>query len=283
MKSSLPILMACMAATAVIAQVAIESSKSREPEVVKASKVPWAALNPARGDKGPKAGALWNDRTKESASGFLVRFSDGFSSPPHIHNVTYRGVVLSGLIHNDDPEAEEMWMPPGSFWTQPAGEVHITAAKGQDAMAYIEIDEGPYLVLPKEEAFDKGERPVNVDPSNLVWLSRSETSWVEGVGKDSPEIAFLWGKPAAEEKSGSFLRLPKGYDGKLTSKEGTLRVVMVKGGVTISDDSGKQQSLVVGEFFSVAGKESVRISTEEEGGATVYLQAQGSYLMSEVK
>ncbi|MGC6467906.1 MAG: DUF4437 domain-containing protein [Akkermansiaceae bacterium] len=283
MKRSIPILMACMAATAVIAQVAIDSSKPKEPAVVKASDVPWGALNPARGDKGPRAGALWNDRTKKSASGFLVRFADGFSSPPHIHNVTYRGVVLSGLIHNDDPEAEEMWMPPGSFWTQPAGEVHITAAKGQDAMAYIEIDEGPYLVLPKEEAFDKGERPVNVDPSNLVWLSRSETTWIEGEGKESPEIAFLWGKPVEGAKNGSFLRLPKGFVGELTSKEGVLRGVMVKGAMKSSVGGAKDQAFEAGEYFSVEGKETVRISTGEDGGVTVYLQAQGPYLVSEVK
>ena len=57
---------------------------------------------------------------------------DGFSSPPHIHNVTYRAMVIKGLVHNDDPEAENMWMPPGSFWTQPAGEAHITSAKGEE-------------------------------------------------------------------------------------------------------------------------------------------------------
>ena len=60
----------------------------------------------------------------------------------------------------------------GSFWTQPKGEVHITAAKGTTNVAYIEIEEGPYLVLPTEEAFDSGERPINVDASNIVWIDQ---------------------------------------------------------------------------------------------------------------
>lgn len=36
-------------------------------------------------------------------------------------------------------------MPLGSFWTQPSGEVHITAAKGEENIAYVEIDSGPDL------------------------------------------------------------------------------------------------------------------------------------------
>ena len=83
-------------------------------------------------------------RTGESPTGFLVKFVDGFSSPPHIHNVTRRAAVLDGLVHNDDPDAAPMWMPVGSFLTQPAGEVHITSAKGDVNIALVEIDTSPY-------------------------------------------------------------------------------------------------------------------------------------------
>lgn len=284
MKKHIPIFVACMAATAVIAQVVSENPDAKNRDVMRASDVPWGALNPARGDKGPRAGALWNDRTAESASGFLVRFSDGFSSPPHIHNVTYRGVVISGQIHNDDPNAEEMWMPVGSFWTQPAGEVHITAAMGEDVMAYIEIDSGPYLVLPKEDAFDKGKRPVNIVPSNLVWLSKSQTSWIVGAGDESggasPEIAFLWGKPSSDAKSGSFLRFPKGFNGELESRAGRLRVVLVEGQVEYSDASGDaSKTLNPGEYFTVPAKKNIRVISGTENACIAYVQADGSYVV----
>ena len=146
---SIPILVAGITATFGTAQVFNESSTSSK-DTMKFEEVEWCPLNPARGDKGPQAANLWNDRTKEASSGFLVKFKDGFSSPPHILNVTYRGVVISGLVHNDDPGAEEMWMPAGAFWTQPPGQVHITPAKGKNVVAYIEIDNGLYLVMPKE-------------------------------------------------------------------------------------------------------------------------------------
>lgn len=108
--------------------VRLSPSASAPIRIVLAADVDWQALNPARGEMSPRAGTLWGDRNAEVPTGFLAKFRDGFSSPPHIHNVTYRAVVISGGIHNDDPEAERMWMGSGSFWTQPKGEVHITSA-----------------------------------------------------------------------------------------------------------------------------------------------------------
>ncbi|SMP67609.1 protein of unknown function, partial [Neorhodopirellula lusitana] len=176
--------------------VAQEHAAKPTSNVVLASEVDWTPLNPARGDASPKAATLWGDRAGTQATGFLVQFADGFSSPPHIHNVTYRGMVISGGVHNDDEAAEPMWMPAGSFWTQPAGAPHITAARGLTT-AYIEIDKGPYLVMPTEEAFDRGERPVNVDASNIVWLGPSSTTWIQSAATKAPakqpQIAFLWG------------------------------------------------------------------------------------------
>lgn len=107
---------------------AVESEVLSEPtnRVVLSAEIDWQQLNPAQGDQSPQAGTIWGDRNGTEATGFLAKFVDGFSSPPHIHNVTYRAMVIQELIHNDDPDAEKMWMLAGFFWTQPAGEAHIT-------------------------------------------------------------------------------------------------------------------------------------------------------------
>ena len=212
--------------TAEEAQTTVEEEIS-EPtnKVVLSSEIKWEKLNPARGDKSPQAGTIWGDREGEVATGFLTKFVDGFSSPPHIHNVTYRAMVIKGLIHNEDPEAENMWMPAGSFWTQPVGEPHITSAKGEENIAYVEIDSGPYLVNPLEEAFDNGERPINIDKSNLVWLDASKTKIiVEGKSTKNIAVAFLWEN---KEVTGNLIKLPANFTREIISDGNQYHAVMI--------------------------------------------------------
>ncbi|WP_231617807.1 DUF4437 domain-containing protein [Novipirellula aureliae] len=54
-----------------------------------------------------------------------------------------------------------------------------------------------FPVLPTEQAFDKGERPVNVDASDIVWLGPSSTTWIKpsATTNSSAKAAFLWGDP----------------------------------------------------------------------------------------
>lgn len=255
--------------------------KSAEPSVVTDAEVQWGSLNPARGDKAPKAANLWGDRTKEEATGFLVEFRDGFSSPPHIHNVTYRGVVLEGLVHNDDPNAEKMWMPPGSFWTQPAGEVHITAAKGK-SLAYIEIDSGPYLVQPKEEAFDKGERPVNIDASNIVWLNASESEWIDNESEKSAQVSYLWGSPNNGESYGAFIKLPAAYQGVISSSGSEFRAVVIKGSLDYQRGaSGEQKELSARNYFGATAVVDHQVQAKEE--TLIYVRSNAAFELSSAK
>jgi len=251
-------------------------------EVVQASKVKWEHLNPARGDKSPQAGTLWGDRNGTEPTGYLLKPADGFESPPHIHNVSYRGVVISGLLHNDDPDAENMWMPTGSFWTQPAGEVHITAAKGNDALAYIEIEKGPYLVLPPEEAFDNGERPVNVDKSNIVWLDAADITWLDQPGKDASadgaKMAFLWGKPQQDQLSGTLVMLPAGFTGKIQSHGSSFRAIVILG-QPLHQIPGMADTTTLepGSYFSSRGEAVHQISSGEGKKSIIYVRSKGRY------
>lgn len=243
-------------------------------EVVLRSEVVWEQLNPARGDKSPKAGTLWGDRNGTEPTGFLVEFVDGFSSPPHIHNVSYRGVVISGLIHNDDPEAADMWMPTGSFWTQPKGEVHITAAKGSVNVAYIEIEEGPYLVHPPEKAFDSGERPINVDTSNIVWIDLPGTP----VSAEGPKVAYLWGNPREDQLNGTLVKLPAGFAGKIMSHASSLHAVVVQGRSQYQVP-GKTEVMIMdpGSHFSSTGDSAHQISSEAGEPCIIYVRTEGTF------
>ncbi|WP_143525140.1 DUF4437 domain-containing protein [Labilibacter marinus] len=249
-------------------------------EVVLKSEVDWTYLNPKRGDLAPMAGTLWGDRNGTEATGFLLKPSDGFSSPPHIHNVSYRGIVMSGMIHNDDPNAADMWMPAGSFWTQPKGHVHITAAKGTNTFAYIEIDKGPYLVLPADEHFDSGERPVNVDHTNLVWLNASDIRWVKpsNDSANGTKVAFLWGNTKAGALGGTMVKLPAGFNGELVSYDAVLRSVVVQGNIQHQvPGEEKIKDLETGSYFGSKGTGIHKLSNPNNTEAVIYIRTDGNY------
>ncbi|MGD1912268.1 MAG: DUF4437 domain-containing protein [Rivularia sp. (in: cyanobacteria)] len=243
-------------------------------EVVLKSEVQWGPLNPARGDNSPKAGTLWGDRAASGPSGFLVEFVDGFSSPPHIHNVTYRGMVINGLIHNDDPNAEKMWLPKDSFWTQPAGGVHITAAKGSNNLAYIEIEDGPYLVLPPEKAFSSSEKPINVDVSNIVWVNQPGIT----DSANGPKVAFLWGKPQENQLNGTLIKLPPEFTGKIRSYGSTFGAVVIQGQpqYQVANDTGVK-TLVPGSYFSSKGKSVHQVSSKAGEESIIYVRTDGKF------
>lgn len=258
-----------------------ESETISEPtnRVVLSSEINWEPLNPARGDQSPQAGTIWGNRNGSEPTGFLAKFADGFSSPPHIHNVTYRAVVISGLIHNDDPNAEEMWMPAGSFWTQPAGEPHITAAKGNENIAYVEIDNGPYLVKPIDEAFDNGERPVNLAKSNIVWLDASKTTIIEKNGSQNPvngsKVAFLW---ESSRLSGNLLKLPAGFEGKIESNGSIFHAVIIQGELKYEMPNEEEiKTLDPGSYFSSDGNSIHQISSDATNESVIYVRTNDGF------
>ncbi len=260
--------------------IASISNSQDKTEVLLVSDVNWTPLNPARGKLGPKAGNLWGDRTGVGPAGFLVKFVDGFSSPPHIHNVTYRGIVISGLVHNDDPNAAKAWMSPGSYWAQAAGEVHITAAKGSNNIAYIEIENSPYLVLPTNEAFEYPEKSVNIEKSNIVWLDATNTHWIkqpENISlEDAPKIAFLWGKPQGDHRNGTLVKLPYGFSGKIYANQSILRGIIILGKVNYQvKGKADNNTLVPGSYFSSQQQAVHQFSVDED--CIIYIRSKGGF------
>ena len=247
-------------------------------EVISADKIKWGYLNPLRGALSPGAADLWGDRTKGSATGMLVRFNKGFSSPPHIHNITYRGVVIEGMMHNDDPNAEKMWMPKGSFWTQPAGEEHITAANGDTNLIYLEIDSGPYLVQPSSEKFDNGERPLNLHSTNIVWLDHKESHHINTKGV---QIASLWGGEAQNELGGKLLKMPAGFKCEIVSSSPEFRAVVIQGNIRYqSKEYPEQQSLTPGSYVSSTGKFVHTLSVPDDQEVTLYIRSDKHFLVN---
>lgn len=244
-------------------------------KVILSSEIVWEKLNPARGDQSPQAGTIWGNRKDTLPTGFLAKFVDGFSSPPHIHNVTYRAVVIKGLIHNDDQKADKMWLSPSSFWTQPVGQSHITAAKGEECIALVEIDKGPYLVKPIDEAFDNGDKPINIDASNIVWLNNTKTNWI---GSNSmAELSFLL---EGNQLKSLFVKLPKGYSGEIETTGTVLHAVVIKGNLRYIMPRDKiTKALDVGSYFGATEKATHTVFNNSEEDMILYVRTNGQLFL----
>ncbi|MBQ4863255.1 DUF4437 domain-containing protein [Pseudoalteromonas sp. MMG013] len=245
---------------------------SKMLKVVKASNIDWGYLNPLRGDLSPGAANLWGDRTKDSATGMLVRFNKGFQSPPHIHNITYRGIVIDGQLHNDDPKAEKMWMPTGSYWTQPAGENHITAANGETNLIYLEIDSGPYLVKPSSEKFDNGERAINLHRNNIVWMEHKDLNFIEA---QDVKAYFVWGEPS--KLSGSMVKIPVGFKGAIQTEASEFKSVIIVGQVNYNSKEHKAVMLEPGSYIQSSGQKIHFIENKSNEEIIIYLRTNGEY------
>lgn len=246
-------------------------------KVITTDEIKWGYLNPLRGVLSPGAADLWGDRTANVATGMLVRFKKGFESPPHIHNITYRGIVIEGLLHNDDPTSQKMWMPTGSFWTQPAGENHTTAANAQKNMIYLEIESGPYLVKPANQQFDNGERPLNLHRDNIVWLNSSDLHNIEAKGVQS---TYVWGN--TQEKNGSMIKLPAGFKGTITSAASEFKAVVIAGAIEYRvAGSEKAQTLqpasYVESIAESAGTTTHHVANQTNADAIVYIRTNAPY------
>jgi hypothetical protein len=224
---------------------------------------------------------LWGNLREDVSTGMILKFADGFSSPPHIHNITYRGMVISGALHNDDPKAEQMWMGPGSYWMQPAGEPHVTAAKpGAPAIAFLEILEGPYLVQPSNQSFDNGERPLNIDPSNYVWLGPKDLKWVErelSTDNSSIEVTSLWGKGADDDLRAFLVKVPERTAVKISAIDDKLDAVVIEGELDYQFASpSENETLMPASYFSSGPEIAHNLTCRSGAECMIYIRGQGS-------
>ena len=257
--------MALLLCTLSISTFVASNDQQATVQVTLSEEVNWGYLNPLRGDKSPGAANLWGDRTRDTATGMLVRFKQGFASPPHIHNISYRGIVILGQMHNADPNAEIQWMPTGSFWTQPAGDNHITAANGEHNLIYLEIDHGPYLVKPTQQQFDNGEAPLNWHIDDMNW---------QVLDKDiSPEVftSRLWGTSSVGESNGTLIKLPPHFSGIVTNQTDDIKAVVISGMLTLPS----KQSLTPSSFVNLDKKALLAFHNEQP--SLLYIRTSGKF------
>ena len=169
-------------------------------------------------------------------------------------------------------------MATGSFWTQPRGGVHVTAEKGTNAMAYIEIEEGPYLVRPVEEAFRSEARPVNVDAFGVVWVNASEIRRSAAIDAASPadgaQIAFLRGNPEDGEPGGLLVKLRAGATCVVQRPGSTFHAIVIQGSPGHQAVGGLDSTVLRPGSYIGATRASARISCGPGEDCILYVRTQ---------
>ena len=94
-------------------------------------------------------------------------------------------------------------------------------------------------------------------------------------------MAHLWGEIAGKEKNGSFVKMPAGYSGKLSTAAPLMRVVTI-GGVTQVQVSGGSdtQKLDPGSYFGSMGEASHQVSCVSGDECILYLHTEGKYQLT---
>lgn len=136
----------------------------------------------------------------------------------------------------------------------------------------LRIDEGPYLVQPVEEAYDSGERPVNVDKSNIVWVDYPTAEFpTEGV-----QIAYLWGAPKEGTLNGTLIKFPSEFNGEIRSNESDFHAVVIHGQLQYQV-SGKVKALKAGSYFSSKENSTHQISIDSDEIGLIYVRTKGRF------
>lgn len=120
-----------------------------EDSYLTADKIPYVVEAP---DQPQRLGPLWGSRT-EGAAGTLLKVPGNWRAPVHAHTADYRAVVIKGLWAHwqiQGGEATKVELPPGSYWTQKANEMHDDACLSDTECVILLINETPYeTYLPK--------------------------------------------------------------------------------------------------------------------------------------
>lgn len=92
-------------------------------------------------------------RKGKGPAGTLLKVPGNWHAPVHAHTADYRAVVIQGLWAHwqmDGGEASKVELPPGSYWTQKANEMHDDACLSETECVILLINTEPYeTYLPK--------------------------------------------------------------------------------------------------------------------------------------
>ncbi|PWJ59169.1 uncharacterized protein DUF4437 [Dyadobacter jejuensis] len=128
------------------------------------------------------------------------------------------------------------------------------------------------MVKPINEAFDDGQRPINIHASNVVWLDYKNTSWVSS--KSKAEISFLLND---HEYKSLFVKLPKGYIGTFETNGSILHSVVIQGQLSYDMPQGQETKVLdAGSYFGSTENATHKVKNISNGATMLYIRTNGA-------
>ncbi len=98
-------------------------------------------------DAGPLLAAPGYGDSAHGRHGTLIKMPAKFVSPVHAHTEDYYAVVITGVMANGAPRADDVPLPPGSYWFQRGEEMHVTKCISQTECLFMTSQAGRFDFL----------------------------------------------------------------------------------------------------------------------------------------
>lgn len=101
--------------------------------------IPFGTLQFSKKEPGNPQIAPVRGTPEKEGSSIIMKMGRG-AFPLHTHTSDYELVVIKGTMKHwgaNQTQAQAVKMPPGSYWYQPAGEVHGDACESDECVWYI--------------------------------------------------------------------------------------------------------------------------------------------------
>ena len=170
-----------------------------------AADVEWAPLNPEQ-PEGPSWVVLEGDPT-QGAFTMMAKLGAGFETPLHKHPSGFTGVVISGEVSHGASKDAVKVIGPGTLWTEPANEAHVTGCVGDEDCVFVGRMDGPMAMTPVET-------PDETPSASVVGAADIEYTPVNPEQPEGPGMAVLSG----DQTQGAFVALVR-FPGGLSTPE----------------------------------------------------------------
>ena len=200
----------------------------------------------------------------EGAHGTFGIFGAGASSPPHTHSSAYYAVVLEGPMNNPfGTESEPAELAPGSFWSVPASDEHVTACLTPDSECrFFFHAQAAFDFTPLEEMTQ--ERSVDATSTPAAELEFGEL-------EPYSAAATVWGDPSVGP-FGSILRVDADDDTGDLAYRHAFSIVPMTGALSVVTSEGVVE-LPVGSLLEAEPNAAHELRCEAGDDCTVYLFA----------